>query len=139
METTETRVVREFMTRVRSGVDPDAAHRLMADRVLAHQVQAEDELTVERTPSQYAAHVRDMLAAYGDFSLRVDELFGAGDRVYARWTQRGRHLGEVDGFPPTGLPVTQVTSAVYRVRDGRIVEYWIQIDRHGLGAQLRRS
>jgi predicted ester cyclase len=35
--------------------------------------------------------------------------------------------------------VTQVTSAVYRVADGLIVEYWIQIDRPGLAAQLRKA
>ncbi|MFE0646684.1 ester cyclase [Streptomyces sp. NPDC058877] len=60
------------------------------------------------------------------------------DRVYARWTQQGRHVGAVDGHPPTGAPVTAVTGAVYRVEDGLIVEYWIQIDRQGGTAQLRR-
>ncbi|MGC5017323.1 ester cyclase [Micromonospora sp. DT47] len=139
METREVRVVRDFMEQVRSGVDPDAAHRFMADRVRAHQVHSEEAVTVERTPGQYADHVRDMLAAYGDFGLRLDELFGSGDRVYARWIQSGRHLGEVDGLPPTGRPVTQVASAVYRVAAGRIVEYWIQIDRHGLRAQLSHT
>ncbi|MFG3703403.1 ester cyclase [Micromonospora sp. NPDC047670] len=66
------------------------------------------------------------------------EILGSGDKVYARWTQRGHHVGEVDGRAPTGAPVTQLTSAVYRVVDGLIVEYWIQIDRHGLRAQLER-
>ncbi len=44
----------------------------------------------------------------------------------------------MDGHPPTGAPVTAVTGAVYRVEDGLIVEYWIQIDRQGGTAQLRR-
>ena len=63
-------------------------------------------------------------------------MFGSGDKVYARWTQHGVHVGTVDGLAPARQPITQVTSCVYRVADGRIAEYWIQIDRRGLRAQL---
>lgn len=129
-------VVRDFLRVVRSGADPSQADRLMAATVIAHQVQAEDPATITRTPREDAEHVEEMLAAYGPFRLEIDELFGSGDRVYARWTQNGVHVGDVDGIAPTGRPVTQVTSCVYRVADGRIAEYWIQIDRWGLRAQL---
>jgi predicted ester cyclase len=129
-------VVREFLTVVRSGADPSQTERLMAAKVTAHQVQSENAIAVERTPLEYAEHVEEMIEAYGRFSLEIDELFGAGDKVYARWTQHGCHVGDVDGIAPSGRPITQVTSAVYRVADGRIVEYWIQIDRYGLQAQL---
>lgn len=129
-------VVRDFLRVVRSGADPRQADRLMAPTVIAHQVQAEDRATITRTPREYAEHVEEMLAAYGPFRLEIDELFGSGDKVYARWTQNGVHVGAVDGIAPTGRPVTQVTSCVYRVADGRIAEYWIQIDRWGLRAQL---
>ncbi|MFF5422580.1 ester cyclase, partial [Streptomyces misionensis] len=42
-------------------------------------------------------------------------------------------------YRPTGAQVTAMTSAVYRVEDGLIVEYWIQIDRQGITAQLERA
>jgi 2-dehydropantoate 2-reductase len=129
-------VVRQFLEIVRSGADPGRADRFMASEVVAHQVRAEDPATITRTPREYAEHVEEMLAAYGPFRLEIDELFGSGDKVYARWTQHGAHLGDVDGHAPTGRPITQVTSCVYRVADGRIAEYWIQIDRWGLQAQL---
>ncbi|GHE13428.1 hypothetical protein GCM10010339_80310 [Streptomyces alanosinicus] len=80
-----------------------------------------------------------MLDAYGPFTLTVDELIAEGDRVYARWTQNGRHIGQVERHPPTGAQVTAMTSAVYRVEDGLIVEYWIQIDRQGITAQLQQA
>ncbi|GAB3177960.1 hypothetical protein GCM10027259_23700 [Micromonospora palomenae] len=129
-------MVSEFLRVVRSGADPSRAGHLMAPVVTAHQVQAEDPAVVNRTPQQYAEHVQEMIDAYGTFDLRVDELFGSGDKVYARWTQHGHHIGQVNGIAPTGRPVVQVTSAVYRVVDGLICEYWIQIDRWGLHAQL---
>ncbi|MFJ2094990.1 ester cyclase [Streptomyces sp. NPDC087901] len=131
--------VRQFLLQVRSGLHPDRAAHFMADRVRAHQIVSESPAVVERTPPQYTEHIREMLAAYGPFTLTVHELIAEDDRVYARWTQNGRHVGTVDHYPPTGAPVTAMTSAVYRVENGRIVEYWIQIDRQGITAQLRQA
>ncbi|MFD8010765.1 ester cyclase [Streptomyces sp. NPDC058955] len=131
--------VREFLLQVRSGLHPDRAGRFMAGRVQAHQVVSEAPVVVERTPQQYTEHVQEMLDAYGAFTLTVDELIAEGDRVYARWTQTGHHVGAVDHHPPTGAQITATTSAVYRVEDGLIVEYWIQIDRQGITAQLEQA
>jgi predicted ester cyclase len=131
--------VHQFLLQVRSGLHPDRASHFMADRVRAHQVVSEAPVVVERTPQQYTEHVEEMLDAYGAFTLTVDELIAEGDRVYARWTQSGRHVGPVDHHPPTGAQVTAITSAVYRVEDGLIVEYWIQIDRRGIAAQLQQA
>jgi len=130
--------VRQFLLQVRSGQHPDRAAEFMAERVRAHQVVAEAPTVVERTPGQYAEHVQEMLDAYGAFSLTVDELIAEDDRVYARWTQVGRHVGPIDEYEPTGAELTEIASAVYRVENGLIVEYWIQIDRHGIRAQLAR-
>ncbi|MBC2878877.1 MULTISPECIES: ester cyclase [Streptomyces] len=131
--------VRQFLLQVRSGLHPDRAGRFMAGLVRAHQVVSEAPVVVERTPRQYTEHVQEMLDAYGAFTLTVDELIAEGDRVYARWTQTGRHVGPVGDRAPTGARVTAMTSAVYRVEDGLIVEYWIQIDRQGITAQLERA
>ncbi|MBM7567124.1 ester cyclase [Paenibacillus sacheonensis] len=132
-------VVRGFFERVRSGANPDEAHRYMADRVLAHQVTAENETTVERSPAEYAAHVREMQDAFGPFRLVVEELIAQDDRVYVRWRQIGNHVGAAEGFQPTGKPVIEIASAVYRVADGKIAEYWMQIDREGIRVQLERN
>jgi predicted ester cyclase len=120
--------VSTFFADVRSGRTPDRAGDLMAPRVLAHQVNGEDEQTIERTPAEYAAHVREMLATYGPFHLVITELLCDGDRVYVRWRQTGEHRLPIEGWAPTGLPVVEVASAVYRVENGKIAEYWIQID-----------
>ena len=139
MGTEQTRAVVEgFLRTVRSGAAPERAGEFLADVVLAHQVQAEapDDVAVERTPQGYADHVREMLAAWGPFTFRLDVVLADGDLGYARWTQDGHHVGEVDGRAPTGRPMREVASAVYRVADGRIREYWIQIDRLGVLNQL---
>lgn len=132
-------VVRYFFEKVRSGKEPDAAHQLMAERVLAHQITSENEVTVERSPANYADHVREMIEIYGAFSLAIKEFLVQDDRVYVRWKQSGIHIGEVDGYTPTNKPVVEIASAVYRVENEKIVEYWIQIDREGIRIQLERN
>lgn len=136
---TAEQIVRTFFEEVRSGRNPDYASIVMAEQVLAHQVISEEEVTVTRTPSNYADHVREMIEAYGEFSLEILELLTQGDKVYVRWRQTGTHIGEVDGYSPTNLPVIEIASAVYRVENEQIAEYWIQIDRLGIEKQLERN
>ncbi|WP_332646648.1 ester cyclase [Lysinibacillus sp. 54212] len=132
-------IVREFFEEVRSGINPDYAHRYMGEQVLAHQTVSEEEQTVLRTPEDYAEHVREMQEAYGDFSIEIGELLAAENKVYVRWKQIGTHVGEIDGYQPTGLPVIQIASAVYRIENEKIAEYWIQIDRLGIQKQLEHN
>ncbi|WP_339299284.1 ester cyclase [Paenibacillus sp. FSL R5-0623] len=136
---TAEKIVRTFFEEVRSGRNPDYASKVMAEQVMAYQVISEEEVTVTRTPSDYADHVREMIEAYGEFSLEILELLTQGDKVYVRWRQTGTHIGEVDGYSPTNLPVIEIASAVYRVENEQIAEYWIQIDRLGIEKQLERN
>ncbi|GLC88928.1 ester cyclase [Lysinibacillus piscis] len=136
---TPEQIVKKFFEEVRSGNHPDYAAELMADQVLAHQVISEEELTVIRTPKEYADHVKEMVEAYGDFSLEIQEFMVQDHKVYVRWKQVGTHIGEVDEYQPTNLPIIEIASAVYRIKDGKIAEYWIQIDRAGIENQLKRN
>lgn len=131
-------VVQGFLSEVRSGRNPDAITRYFAPHVQAHQITSEAETTVDRTPEDYANHVREFLQAYGRFSFRIEDMIAQDDRVFVRWRQDGHHLASVDGERPTGGRVTEITTAVYRVSGGKIREYWIQSDRKGLEVQLRR-
>ncbi|WP_286924287.1 MULTISPECIES: ester cyclase [Lysinibacillus] len=136
---TPEQIVKKFFEEVRSGNNLDYATELMADQVLAHQVTSEEELTVTRSPKDYADHVKEMVETYGDFSLEIQEFMVQGNKVYVRWKQVGTHVGEVDGYQPTNLPVIEIASAVYRIEEEKIAEYWIQIDRAGIENQLKRN
>ncbi len=129
-------VVRQFLLEVRSGLYPEKANEYMGDTVLAHQVNSENPVTVKRTPASYTAHVREFLELFGNFEFSITELMTDGDKVYARWIQKGRHLKDIDQYKATGKPLIEYTSAVYRVENGKIVEYWLQTDRLGMEIQL---
>jgi predicted ester cyclase len=130
------RVVTDFLHYVRSGVAPERASEFMAPLVLAHQVQSEGETMIERSPDDYAEHVREMIDRWGHFTLTVDELLVDSARAYVRLTQVGHDLGSDGGRQPTGGVVRQINSVVYHVEDGVISQYWIQIDRAGVANQL---
>lgn len=128
-----------FLKEVRSGLHPEKAGEYMADTVLAHQVNSENPVTVSRTPANYTAHVNEFLSLFGKYEFQVTELLADGDKVYARWIQKGRHLSDIDAYKATRLPLVEYTSAVYRVEGGKIVEYWLQSDRLGMEAQLKNN
>jgi len=133
------KTVREFLEIVRSGKAPERSAEFMEDTVIANQMNSERYEVIKRTPQNYADHVRDFLATYGAYQFEITELIAGNDKVYVRWKQTGKHLTEIDGFKPTGLPVIEIGSAVYRLTDGKITEYWIQLDRKGLELQLQQN
>jgi predicted ester cyclase len=111
----------------------------MADTVLAHQMNAEEQIVVKRTPENYSEHVKEFLIIYGNFSFEITELISEGDKVYVRWIQKRKTFSGIDGYTPTGKALTEIASAVYRLDNNKIVEYWIQIDRLGFEKQLQQK
>ena len=133
------KIVRDFLTNVRTGLRAEDAKLYMADTVLAHQVTSENPTTMKRTPVNYTNHVNEFKRLYGNYEFEITELIASKDKVYVRWKQTGKHIAEIDGFGPTKLPLIEYTSAVYRIEKKKIVEYWIQMDRLGFDLQLKTN
>ena len=53
-----------------------------------------------------------------------------------RWTGTGTHAGALMGIPATGKRITVAGIDICRVADGRIVEYWQQLDTMSMLQQL---
>ncbi|MFD1899833.1 ester cyclase [Enterococcus termitis] len=81
------RIVTDFFEDVRSGKNLSAAYEFMHERVIAHQVQSENEYTIERSPKDYIAHVKEMQELYGEFQLEIQEIVADENKVYVRWKQ----------------------------------------------------
>lgn len=133
---TNEQVIKKFIEVVRSGYDPEQAELFMANEITAHQMNSENRMSILRTPKNYADHVKEMKEYFGDFVIEIEEIISQNQKVYIRWKQTGKHIGEYEGYPPTGKEVVEIASAVYRLEDQKIVEYWIQIDRFGMIEQL---
>jgi steroid delta-isomerase-like uncharacterized protein len=76
-----------------------------------------------------------LLRAYPDIHIRVDDLIEEGDKVVARDTVTGTHLGEYMGLPATGKSVTYNEVFILRFSGGRIAETWGVVD---VLAQMRQ-
>jgi predicted ester cyclase len=76
------------------------------------------------------------LAAFTDVVHTVEDQLTEGDLVVSRISAVGTHTGEFLGIPPTGKRVSMSGIAIHRVRDGRLLEHWAQVDALGLLQQL---
>jgi steroid delta-isomerase-like uncharacterized protein len=74
--------------------------------------------------------------AFPDWHSDLHMLVGEGDIVAERFTASGTHQGELMGVAPTGKTVSLKGINIFRVRDGRIVEWWSRLDELGLFRQL---
>jgi steroid delta-isomerase-like uncharacterized protein len=74
--------------------------------------------------------------AFPDFVAVADQLVAEGDLVAYRWHQDGTNLGAYHDLPPTGRRVRFTAISISRIRDGKIVEDWINFDEAGLRRQI---
>lgn len=70
---------------------------------------------------QLAAIIR---VASPDLHYTVEDMIAEGDKVVFRYTACGTNEGELMGMPPTGERMTVTGIDIFRVSDGKIVEWW---------------
>ncbi len=73
---------------------------------------------------------------FSDVRLTIDQLFSDGDYVGAHWRVRGTHTGDFFGTKPTGKQFDVHVTGIFRCRNGKIVEAWVNPDRLGLMQQI---
>ena len=74
--------------------------------------------------------------AFGNINHKLEDMIAEGDRVLARTTDSATHIGEFMGIAPTGKTVMFGELHFFRMRDGKIVDYWIQEDFLWMNQQL---
>jgi len=74
--------------------------------------------------------------AFPDWTEEAEDTIADGDRVVVRFTSRGTNLGEFLGNPPTRNRVEISEVAIFKLRDGEIVEQWVYPDMLSLQRQL---
>ncbi len=60
--------------------------------------------------------------------LESEDMIAEGDKVVVRFTLHGTHKGDFMGVPPTGKVVNFAGLIIYQMKDGRIVDHWMQVD-----------
>jgi putative hydrolase of HD superfamily len=148
-EATEARALRA------DGASPAGAEHLALEflrRVWgpAHDLAAIDELMTEdyaiatggtliRGREAFKAWVREFQGRLLDARTRSVDVFAnaTGDRVVSRWVCTGVNNGLL-GLPADGRPVSFTGIAIWRVRDGRLAECWVERASWELSQELSR-
>jgi steroid delta-isomerase-like uncharacterized protein len=112
------------------------------DISVADQIYSTDLVT--HTPNvprpgnlaQLKKDVAEVYEAFPDLHLTIDDLFAGGDRVTKRWTLQATHTKEWQGIPATGKKIVVTGINIFRMKDGKIVEFWEYMDLLGLLQQL---
>jgi steroid delta-isomerase-like uncharacterized protein len=71
-----------------------------------------------------------------DPHFTIEDLIEEGDKVVARWTNKGTNVGEFLGMPATGRSYSHPGIDIYRLQDGKLAEHWHVVDMFGQMVQL---
>ena len=84
----------------------------------------------------FKSYGRALRAGFPDIQIVHDSFVTEGDYQAFRWTFHGTHQGPMFGIPPTGRKVSIEGYDILRIRDGKIIEAWIEQDMISLLQQI---
>jgi steroid delta-isomerase-like uncharacterized protein len=124
-------VVRRFYEEMNNGRKNELAPELFTSDHVMHDPQ----VPAAKGPQGMV----DVVSTYQegvDGHWEIEEIFSTGDRVVVRWTGSGKHVGEVNGVPPTGKSIRVDAITIHRMGDGKIAETWEVWDTLGFLQQI---
>ncbi len=77
-----------------------------------------------------------MARAVKDPHHTIEDMVAEGDRVSVRLTSHAVQNGDVMGIPAAGKAYTIAEQHIFRVVDGKVVEYWHVADMLGMMQQI---
>ena len=107
-------------------------NELCAPNFVKHAIPPNPDFGIEGSKQS----VMMLRNAFPDIKYTVEDMIEDGDKLVARWSAKGTHKGEFMGIPPTGRQVSFTGIEIIRVKDGKAVEEWEELDRAGLMGQL---
>ena len=87
-------------------------------------------------PEDFVPFVKQIRAAFPEIHIEVEDAFGSGDMVVARWSATMKHSGGGLGMPATGKSVRIPGTSIARILDGQIIEGWDNWDQLGMLQQI---
>jgi predicted ester cyclase len=123
-----------------TAVTTTEAKQIVQDYLNALSGHAKPEKLLDRflNDAGLKQHIQQAEAAFPAYELIAHQIIAEDDLVAVRATFRGVHKGEFAGIKPTGRQVSSDAMIIYRVKDGLIVEHWLQMDVKDIMEQLSK-
>jgi predicted ester cyclase len=90
----------------------------------------------ERGVAGFARVIEGLRRGTPDVQFTLEDVLADGARVAVRWTWHGTHQGLVAGVAPTGKRLESTAILIYELRNGKIVQAWLESDRLGFLQRL---
>lgn len=107
------------------------------DEVIAEDIEIHSPLNITQGREQMREIIEKWHAAFPDLVVTWEDILEDGDKVVARWSAEGTHMGGFFDTSPTHREVGYSGVTTYEVKDGKIVKYWALVDMHTLLKQLQ--
>lgn len=126
-------LIDRFFDDVMNGNNPAAAAQLLGEHFLVHHSLLPHGVGGVQEVAEFMQALR---TAFPDLHYTVDDRFVEDDKVAARWTATGTHLGPLFSIGPTHKQVTVSGNDIFRIVDGRLAETWVSSDLLGIFRQI---
>ena len=125
-------VVRRFFEASEAS-DQAALNEVLAPDLVAYS----DHAPGPQNREVHVQGIRMFNAAFNDVHFTIEDQIAEGDKVATRATWRAVHSkGDFQGLPPTGKQLAASGTTIERIKDGKIVERWVNADLLGMLQQL---
>jgi predicted ester cyclase len=81
----------------------------------------------------------EMRNAFPDMNVVVEDCLPAGDCVVTRGYLEGTHQKPYMGIEPRGEHVQVPFIDIWKFKNGKVTEYWLQMDMFGLAQQAKTA
>lgn len=121
----QAQLVRDFVEIVKNGRKLDRLGDYFAADYLEHN---ETVASFGKGVDGYQAFLGHLFAAFPDDAVTFEQIVSDGDRVAYRATESGTHEAPFLGIPATKKRATWTEIQFFRIKDGKIVEHWVDVD-----------
>ena len=119
------KLVRDFVEVVKNGRKLDKlGDYFAADYVEHNPVVA----SFGKGVAGYKAFLGHLFSGFPDDKVQIDQLVSDGEWVAYRATESGTHKGVFLKIPATNKRATWTETQFFRIRDGKVVEHWVDVD-----------
>lgn len=119
------KLVRDFVEVVKNGRKLDRLGEFFkADYVEHNQTVA----SFGKGVAGYKAFLGHLFTAFPDDKVQIDQIVGDGEWVAYRATESGTHKAAFLKIPATQKHATWTEIQFFRIKDGKIVEHWVDVD-----------
>jgi predicted SnoaL-like aldol condensation-catalyzing enzyme len=126
------RIARRVLEELFEEGNLDAADELIHPEFVNHEAPPDNP----QGPERLKETVNWLRGLWGPMHADIEDEVCEGDKVVARVTMHGRHVGEFLGKPPTGKEFAAEHIHIWRFKDGKVIEHWSVRDDLGQALQL---